>query len=409
MLIEQGNNLPRVKVTNQTAIRKMIYHYGPIMRSEISSKLSLTLPTITTNINSMIHSGIVCEVENHDASSKNIGRKANPVDIVYDAKYFIGVEMRREIRHFCITDYRGKILYSVDDDTTIPDYDENVKKTCKIISQLLNLNTVPSDKIAGIGVCLSGIVDRIEGKLNIHYQYKWFDKDVRNDIARLTGFQKPITIDNNAYARAYSVHLFQRGLLNNVHSFAYLFISRGISCPLIINNSNFISTPLGPGELGYMIMDSTKPRDEYSHTGSLSSLAGERIIISKSIDAINNGSAPFLKSLCNDSKQPTMFQILKAQEAGEQSISDIISNAITFLGIAIANIVNFIHTDTILVDARLFSTEKNRNLFLDTVYENSVRPAAYAPEFIFIDRNENTGAKGGAAIAVQTDLETYIE
>lgn len=410
MQIELGNNLPRVKVANQTAIKKMIYHYGPIMRSEISTRLSLTLPTITTNINSMINSGIVCEVENTDSSSKNnIGRKANPVDIVDDSRYFIGLEMRKEFRHFCITNYRGKIIYSVADDTIIPDYDENIKKTCEIISQLLNLNTVSSDKIAGIGVCLPGIVDREEGKLNRHYQYKWFDKDIRNDIARLTRFQGTITVDNNACARAYSVHLFQRELLYNVPTFAYLFLSQGISCPLIINNSNFTSIPLGPGELGYMIMDSTKPRDEYSHTGNLSSLAGERIILSKSLDAMNNGSAPFLKSLCGESAKPTMSQVLKAHEAGEKSIMDIISSSITYLGIAIANIDNFVHPDTILVDARLFSTDTNRKLFLDTVYENSVRPASSAPNFIFIERDEYTGAKGGAAIAVQTDLEAYIE
>lgn len=409
MLIEPGNNLPRVKVTNQTAIKKMIYNYGPIMRSKIATKLSLTLPTITTNINCMINSGIVCEVENTNSSSRNIGRKANPVDIVDDSKYFIGLEIRREFRRFCITNYRGKIIYSVSDDTVIPDYDENMKKTCEIISQLLNLNTVSSDKITGIGVCIPGIVDTIEGKLNIHYQYKWFDKNIRNDIARLTNFKGSITVDNNACARAYSVQLFQHELLNNVSSFAYLFISRGISCPLIINHANFVSTPLGPGELGYMIMDSTKPRDEYSHTGSLSSLAGERVIISRSIEAMNNGSAPFLKSLCGESSQLTMSQILKAHEAGEQSITDIISSAITFLGIAIANIDNWVHPDTILVDARLFTTDQNRKLFLDTVYKNSVRPASYAPKFIFIERNVYTGAKGGAALAVQTDLETYIE
>ena len=42
MQIANGNNLSRVKVTNQSAIRQMIYHDGPISRIEISEKLSLT-------------------------------------------------------------------------------------------------------------------------------------------------------------------------------------------------------------------------------------------------------------------------------------------------------------------------------------------------------------------------------
>ena len=54
----RGNNLPRVKISNQSSILRMIYHCGPIKRAEIAERLGLTLPTITTNINSMIADGI---------------------------------------------------------------------------------------------------------------------------------------------------------------------------------------------------------------------------------------------------------------------------------------------------------------------------------------------------------------
>lgn len=108
MQFEHGNNLPRVKVTNQTAIRKLIYHYGPVLRSEIAERLSLTLPTITTNINSMIANGAVCEIDEMKTSQNRLGRKANPVDIVDDFHYFVGVEMRERSRHICITNFREK-------------------------------------------------------------------------------------------------------------------------------------------------------------------------------------------------------------------------------------------------------------------------------------------------------------
>ena len=54
MQIEQGSNSLRVKITNQSAILKIIYYFGPIKRAEIARRLDLTLPTITTNVNSMI-------------------------------------------------------------------------------------------------------------------------------------------------------------------------------------------------------------------------------------------------------------------------------------------------------------------------------------------------------------------
>ena len=90
MIIQPGGNLPRVKISNQVAIRKMIYHYGPITRSEISRQLNLTLPTITTNVSTMLAKGILQEIS-PIADEKSIGRPASPVDIAADSAYFIGV------------------------------------------------------------------------------------------------------------------------------------------------------------------------------------------------------------------------------------------------------------------------------------------------------------------------------
>ena len=50
MQFEQGNNLPRVKMTNQSSILRMVYHCGPITRADIARRLDLTLPTITAAV-----------------------------------------------------------------------------------------------------------------------------------------------------------------------------------------------------------------------------------------------------------------------------------------------------------------------------------------------------------------------
>ena len=61
MQVLQGKNLLRIKETNQSAILRMIYYYGPISRSDIAQRLELTLPTITTNINKMLGEGLIKE------------------------------------------------------------------------------------------------------------------------------------------------------------------------------------------------------------------------------------------------------------------------------------------------------------------------------------------------------------
>jgi predicted NBD/HSP70 family sugar kinase len=105
-----------------------------------------------------------------------------------------------------------------------------------------------------------------------------------------------------------------------------------------------------------------------------------------------------------------MDQVMKALEEGDESISNIISESVKYLGIAIANIDNFVQPKRILLDAMIFTNEKNRELFLETVFKNSISPVPETERFIFIDHtNMINGARGAAAVAIRTDLETYIE
>ena len=112
MQFEQGNNLPRVKMTNQSSILRMVYHCGPITRADIARRLDLTLPTITTNINAMISAGLVQELGSTEPTDHRHGRRSRLLDIIPDARHFIGVEMTGSESAVCLTDYRGKLLDS---------------------------------------------------------------------------------------------------------------------------------------------------------------------------------------------------------------------------------------------------------------------------------------------------------
>ena len=71
----KGNNMMRLKQENQSSIRKIIYLRGPVLRSSIAEDLHLTLPTITTNVNAMLQSGIL--FEDRDNVVMTPGRSAN--------------------------------------------------------------------------------------------------------------------------------------------------------------------------------------------------------------------------------------------------------------------------------------------------------------------------------------------
>src|SRR5699024_9800833 len=132
-------------------------------RSDIAEQLGLTMPTITTNVNSLIGAGLVQEEENAPCPAGNRGRKARPVDIVPDAQHYVGIEMRGSRRVICVQNFRGQTLYEAKDETPYRDYEKNMELSCAMLHEALRCCGLALEDIAGIGFCMPGLVNGQEG------------------------------------------------------------------------------------------------------------------------------------------------------------------------------------------------------------------------------------------------------
>ena len=400
-----GGNHCRVKLSNQVAIREMIYQHGPITRAEVSQRLGLTMPTITTNVNTMIANGIVHEVSPLPSDDKIMGRPANPIDIVADARYFIGVEMRGTYRRLCLTDLRGTVLYTDAHESSIGDYNQALKSACTLIRKVLESDLVPREKISRIGFCIPGIVDTELGTLVVHPGYNWVNKPLRQDVRRLTGFTGPVVIENNARARANAALLFRGDITQDAASFAYLFISTGISCPFLLNNGLTSSVALGAGEVGHTIVDPLGPKCVCGNRGCLEAVSSDTAILRACQEAMDGGGSTLLTSLCGG-EPLTMAQVLTAQQEGDPVVTRIVSRALYYIGLSIANIYSFIRPDILLIEGKLFTIQENRRTMLNTVYDN-LYSTIQDTNFVFLDPDINSGAMGACATAIRDYLQNF--
>ncbi len=409
MQFEQGNNLPRVKVTNQSSILRMVYHCAPITRADIAKRLDLTLPTITTNISAMISTGLVQELDSPELADHRHGRRSRLLDIVPDARHFVGVEMRGSESAVCLTDYRGQVLGSRSSPAPSRDYEENLDMTCALIQEMLAGSRFTLDDVDGLGFCVPGLVDGRAGMLKVRPSYNWYDKPILRDVGRRLELRCPITVENNTCARAYGASLFQRELLNNVPTFAYLFIHAGIACPLILNLSSAFGSIVGAGEVGHMVMEPNGPQCTCGNHGCLEAISSDRAIIARCMDALARGGASILRSLCPMGEEPTMAHILDAQRAGDPDVYLIVERAVYTLGLAIANIDNFTCPHAMLIEGELFRSDDNRRQLLDVVHRNICKVTGANTNFVFVEPDEFSGARGAAAVAIFHDLQSAAE
>lgn len=405
MQLEQGANPARVKAANQAAILKTIYHYGPIRRSEIARRLELTLPTITTNVNSMMDWGIVRETGSVPSSARFAGRKAHLVDIVPESRHFVGVEIQGLRRAVCLLDYRGKVLYQKEHAGEEREYEKNIALACGMVDEALSACGMGPEAVTGIGVCLPGLVDPQQGVLEVRPSYNWTHKNIRRDMAARLGCRGPIHVENNACARAYGAQLFRREDLGDAQTFAYLFLNQGIACPLVLNTAIDFGSVVGAGEVGHMVMVPGGEPCSCGNRGCLEAYASDTAVLRSCAQAIERGEAPVLSRMRGEGPL-SMVQVLAAQAAGEETVERIVEQAVHILGVAVANINNFACPSLMLIEGRLFSRPENRELLLEVARRNLCGVIRTGTRFLFVEPDPFSGATDAAAMAICKDLET---
>lgn len=403
MQLIQTSGVSGSVAASRSAILKTIYYRGPIKRSDIAKQLALTMPTITTNINHMIASGLVKEENKLDSSANSLGRKARPVSIIAEARHFVGIEMRGFQRIISVQDFLGRTLYCKKDGTPHPSYEENLKLSCDLLYEALDACGFTLNDITGIGFCVPGVVNSAEGRLDTLPSYGWRDKAVRADVASMTGYSGPISVENNACARAYGLRLLQKDLLMDVHNFTYFFISRGIACPLFLDTGNVVGSVVGAGEVGHMIMQPDGLLCSCGNRGCLEAYSSDVAVITRCKEALQQGKAPLLQRFCPDG-EPSMHDIIAAQSAGDEDVRKIAQEAVYRIGIAVANVVNFASSRIMFIDGVLFGVPENRELLLNVIHTNLCNALHSDTEFRFVEPNDYSGANGAAALAIHDSL-----
>ena len=406
MLVPHGNNLTRIKRSNQASILQAIYHFGPIKRSDIAQRLELTLPTITTNISAMISAGLVRETDEPEASPGYPGRKPRPVDIVPEARHFAGVEMQGSRRAVCIVDFRGRVIASAKEEALHRDYEQNMERSCALLQSTAERCALSLAELDGVCFCVPGLVNSAAGVLDFRPSFGWRDKPIRADAAALTGYTGPIHVENNACARAYGAQLFRRAQLDGARTFAYLFISAGIACPLVLNTAGSFGSVVGAGEVGHMVMERGGAPCSCGNRGCLEAYASDRAVLDGCRAALERGGAPRLRARCPDPEALTMADVLSAQAAGDPQVSAVVERAVCTLGVAVANIENFACPRVMLVEGELFRAECNRSRLRSVVDENLCQVIHTDGQFIFVEPDEYGGAMGAAARAIGKSLES---
>lgn len=403
MIIESGNSLLETRRRNGILIKNKIFRTEHAMRGEIAKELGLTLPTITNSINEMIKEGVVePEPLPEECLSGGYGRKPQMVRFRREAGYSIGIELGAYHTRAVLVNLRGEVVEERTRQKAALQYGEMLAQVTELVDELCGC--VPSlqkeeGKLIGIGIGVPGFVDTEGGTIRQNFRVDWNGRPLGADLRER--YPVPILIDNNTRFRAMGYEMQLRGTRPKM--FAYLFISRGLACPIMYNDLVLSGAGAGAGELGQTILLYAGVNGE-KRTVTADQIASESALFERCREEMEGGRLLQLKKSCRDATELSIRQILDLQQAGDPEINALVEECIFGQALVMANVVNLVNPNTVVVDARMMSFPANREKLIRYARAHFYGMNAEDVEIRFHEYHSYDGALGAALGTIQKNF-----
>src|SRR5262249_20990814 len=175
------------------------------------------------------------------------GRRPVPLDIEYDSRLSIGLQVYVKKIAGVITDLSTRVLAVVA--IPLPDHrpETVVEISARAAEELLAKARVSRRRLIGIGLAVAGQVDAEAGVCRQMQRFGWRNVPIAAMLADVVAV--PVWVDNDANAYAVQQHLF--GHARGLQTIAAVAIGRGIGAGLVIDGRLHRGASGAAGEFGH--------------------------------------------------------------------------------------------------------------------------------------------------------------
>ncbi|MEU9667445.1 ROK family transcriptional regulator [Streptomyces bobili] len=254
--------------------------HGPLTRLEMARRAGLSPAAVTKAVRPLIASGYL--VEEADAGGEAdvrpaLGRPATLVRVDGGRALFIGVKLTGDEIIGVLTDLCCRILLARRVPLADRGPDAVLDATTDLVRELLTEADGYGVRVAGLGVAVSGDVDRAEGVVRYSPFLDWRDVPLAALVAAGTGL--PVTVDNDVRALTVAEQWFGAGV--GLSDFAVVTVGAGIGCGLVVHGRVVAGAHGVAGEIGHVTVDADGPPCHCGNRGCLEAVASDGAILAR--------------------------------------------------------------------------------------------------------------------------------
>lgn len=233
-----------IKIINRHTILDFLRRERISTKQEISEKTGISFPTVSSSINYLIAKGLAEEAGTADSTG---GRKPKLIKFLSNSRFVFGVN----IQLGGIRIIRTNIDMEVLDDFLIPmrrgeSQEILLDNICTAIMTIMDENNIAYDRVLGIGIAVSGYVNRKNLLLEVAPNLGMENVSFSLLQERLS---MPLFIENEANAAALAEQ--RLGIARGMKNLVYITITEGVGSGMIINGKLYMGAHNRAGELGH--------------------------------------------------------------------------------------------------------------------------------------------------------------
>lgn len=342
----------KLKMLNRQMVLNYIGRCQQVSRIEISHYTGLSPTTVSIISSELISQGIVIELGVGESSG---GRRPVMLGINPKARYSISVVIKPKEIIYALIDLKCNIIYMREREAYIDGAEElkDILRDC--IGEILCAYRDMSSSITGIGISLPGILSQ-----NKRILYSAPLKVVDFNIIK---FLREDVYEGQYYlfkdTDAYILGEYNFGLERQFKNIVYMIIEDGIGMSYLQGGKLFKPSNSGGFELGHVKIDPNGPMCRCGSRGCIGVLLSE------------DGMVNEYREKSGKLDRIIRFKdIIRLSNEGDSISKDILSNQACILGMGVANIVNMLNPELIIIGGPL---KKCTWDYLDIVHREGQR------------------------------------
>ena len=313
-----------------------------ISRAELARQMELTRSAVSGLIAELDAENLVDELK---IGATTGGRRPILLSINPKFGYVVGIDMGASHLGVTVTDFSAHVLEEIELPFSVENSPDNcIRQIDHHLNELLMKMNLQVNQLSAVGLSVPGPVTYDLGLVSSPpIMPGWDEFPIRAHLEEL--WQVPVSVGNDAEMGALGEWIYGAGRGENY--LVYVKVGTGVGAGFILDGQIYRGKKGFAGEIGHVTIQENGSTCSCGNHGCLEAMAGGRAIARKAGEAIRKGQRTLLSEI--DPGNIRAIDVAQAAQRGDLVAQQIITEAGSYLGIALASLVNLFNPGLIII------------------------------------------------------------